>query len=446
MEGAPTTDITPDKATWFGQPRGVSTLFFTEMWERFSYYGMRAFLILYMTAPATAGGLGFDNARAGNIYGLYTGSAWLATIGGGLIADWILGAYRSVFVGAVLITLGHLTLTIPSLPFFFSGLIFIVLGTGMLKPNVTTMVGSLYEANDPRRDAGFSIFYMGINFGAALGPLVAGYLAQKVSWHIGFGCAAVGMSLGLIQYIFGRKYLQAGLTRLNQAASTRKSEDTRSGGLSFSAAEWKRLGAIVVFFIFASIFWGAYEQAGSTLNLFARDYTRLSVFGFNFPSSWFQSVPAIFVIALAPVFAWLWVRLGRKEPSGPAKFTYGLFFVGIAFLLLVPAASTAQGGFRVSPLWLVGVYFLEVVGELCLSPVGLSLVTKLAPHRIVGLMMGVWFLSIAVGSWIAGKMAGFMGSYSMPKLFLAVALVALAASAVLLLLIKPIRRLMGGVH
>jgi proton-dependent oligopeptide transporter, POT family len=446
MEAAPATTATPDQATWFGQPRGVSTLFFTEMWERFSYYGMRAFLILYMTAPASSGGLGFDNARAGNIYGLYTGSAWLATIGGGLVADWILGAYRSVFVGAVLITLGHLTLTVPSLPFFFAGLIFIVLGTGMLKPNVTTMVGSLYDANDPRRDAGFSIFYMGINFGAALGPLVAGYLAQKVSWHIGFGCAAVGMTFGLIQYILGRKYLQAGLARLNQVSTARKAGNAPKGSLSFTSVEWKRLGAIVVLFIFASIFWGAYEQAGSTLNLFARDYTRLSVFGFDFPSSWLQSVPAIFVILLAPVFAWLWVRLGPKEPSGPAKFTYGLFFVGIAFLLLVPAATAAQGGIRVSPMWLVCVYFLEVVGELCLSPVGLSLVTKLAPHRVVGLMMGVWFLSIAVGSWIAGNLAGFMGNYPLPKLFLSVALVALLASVVLLVLIKPIRKLMGGIH
>jgi POT family proton-dependent oligopeptide transporter len=442
----PAVSPAASEKTWFGHPRGVSTLFFTEMWERFSYYGMRAFLILYMVAPASRGGLGFDDARAGSIYGLYTGSVWMATIGGGLVADWLLGAYRSVLLGSVLITLGHLTLTIQSLPFFYSGLALIVLGTGLLKPNVTTMVGSLYAQNDPRRDAGFSIFYMGINLGAMLGPLVAGYLAQRVSWHIGFGCAAVGMILGLVQYVYGRKYLKTGMERLDQAAAAAKTNESVSRGLSFTAAEWKRLAAIVVFFLFASIFWGAYEQAGSTLNLFADRFTRLSVFGFSFPSSWFQSVPAFFVITLAPLFAWLWVRLGSKEPSSPAKFTLGLLFVGLAFLLLVPGSRIAEAGIRVSPMWLVGVYFLEVVGELCLSPVGLSLVTKLAPRKVIGLMMGVWFLSIAVGSIIAGRMAGFMESYPLPKLFGSVGLVAVAASILLALLIKPIRKLMGGVH
>jgi POT family proton-dependent oligopeptide transporter len=252
----------------------------------------------------------------------------------------------------------------------------------------------------------------------------------------------------LVQYVYGRKYLKAGIERLDQAAAAaeKKSEETGSRGLNFTAAEWKRLAAIVVFFLFASIFWGAYEQAGSTLNLFADRFTRLSIFGFTFPSSWFQSVPAFFVITLAPLFAWLWVRLGSKEPSSPAKFTLGLLFVGLAFLLLVPGSNMAGAGIRVSPMWLVGVYFLEVVGELCLSPVGLSLVTKLAPRKVVGLMMGVWFLSIAVGSIIAGKMAGFMESYPLPKLFGSVGLVAVAASIVLALLIKPIRRLMGGVH
>ncbi len=438
--------LTPEKA-WFGHPRGVSTLFFTEMWERFSYYGMRAFLILYMVTPASRGGLGFDDGRAGSIYGLYTGSVWMATIGGGLVADWLLGPYRSVLVGSVLITLGHLTLTIQSLPFFYTGLAFIVLGTGLLKPNVTTMVGSLYSTTDPRRDAGFSIFYMGINLGAMLGPLVAGYLAQRVNWHIGFGCAAVGMFFGLVQCIYGRKYLKSGIERLDQAAAMEERGDTsETRGLKFTSAEWKRLAAIVVFFVFASIFWGAYEQAGSTLNLFADRFTRLSVFGFSFPSSWFQSVPAFFVITLAPAFAWLWVRLGSKEPSSPVKFTCGLLFVGLAFLLLVPGSSLAETGIRVSPMWLVAVYFLEVVGELCLSPVGLSLVTKLSPRRVVGMMMGVWFLAISVGSIIAGNLAGLMQSYPLPKLFGSVGIVAVAASLVLFLLIRPIRKLMGGIH
>jgi len=418
------------------------------MWERFSYYGMRAFLILYMTAPAAAGGLGFDVSHAGRIYGFYTGSVWMATIGGGLLADWLLGQYRSVLIGGILITLGHFTLAFPPLPFFYTGLILIVLGTGMLKPNVSTMVGSLYDEQDARRDAGFSIFYMGINLGAAIGPLIAGYLGQRVDWHAGFAAAGVGMTFGLIQYVLGRNRLKPALERLtSQRKEFAAAQGTGSSSLGFTSVEWKRLAAVVVFFAFASIFWGAYEQAGSTLNLFADKYTRLSVFGFSFPSSWFQSVPAVFVILLAPVFAWLWVRLGPKEPSSPAKFAIGLFFVGIAFLLLVPGASIAQGqGIRISPLWLVGVYFLEELGELSLSPVGLSLVTKLAPQRVVGLMMGVWFLSIAMGSVIAGKLAGLFQTYPLPKLFGAVALTAIVAAFVMFLLIKPIRKLMGGVH
>jgi len=341
-------------------------------------------------------------------------------------------------------------LSFTAIPFFFTGLGLIVLGTGMLKPNVSTMVGSLYEANDPRRDAGFSIFYMGINLGAATGPIVAGYLAQKVNWHLGFGCAAVGMTFGLIQYWYGKKYLKPAIERIEnrtRSDAEQKTSDNASG-LKFTPTEWKRLGAVVVLFIFASIFWGAYEQAGSTLNLFADRYTRLSVFGWTFPSSWFQSVPAIFVISLAPVFAWLWVRLGSKEPTSPAKFSFGLFFVGLSFLLLVPASRIAQSGadIRVSPLWLVGVYFLSVAGELCLSPVGMSIVTKLAPHRVVGLMMGIWFLSIAVGDIIAGWLAGFFKSFPLPQLFGAVAVTAMAAAFVLFLLLKPVKKLMGGIH
>jgi proton-dependent oligopeptide transporter, POT family len=436
------------EARWFGHPRGVSTLFFTEMWERFSYYGMRAFLILYMTAPATSGGLGFEVTRAGHIYGLYTGSVWLATIGGGVVADWLLGQYRSVLLGAALITAGHFTLAFHPLSFFFAGLVLIVLGTGLLKTNVSTMVGSLYDADDPRRDAGYSIFYMGINLGAAIGPLIAGYLAQNVNWHIGFACAGVGMTFGLIQYVLGRKYLRPAIDRLDQQMKTKEKQvGSAPSKTAFTATEWKRLGAVVIFFLFASIFWGAYEQAGSTLNLFARDYIRLSVLGLNFPSSWFQSVPAVFVILLAPLFAWLWIRLGRREPSSPVKFTLALVLVGLSFLLLMPGAAIAQkAGIRISPVWLIGVYFLQVAGELCLSPVGMSLVTKLAPYRVVGMMMGVWFLSLAVGNIIAGWLAGFFKTYPLVKLFGAVGLVAIAAAFLLFLLIRPLKKLMGGVH
>ncbi len=438
---------------FFGHPRGLSTLFFTEMWERFSYYGMRAFLILYMVAPVAAGGLGFTDAHAASIYGTYTGSAWAASILGGLIADRLLGQYRTVLVGGIIIAAGHFTLAFKSLPSFYAGLALIVMGTGCLKPNVSTLVGSLYPQGDTRRDAGFSIFYMGINLGATLGPLIAGYLAQNVNWHIGFACAGVGMTLGLIQYVIGRGRLKAGIDRLGQkptapTADTGAARRTADRGRGFSPAEWKRIAAIVFFFAAAVIFWGAYEQAGSTLNLFADRYTRLEVFGFHFPSSWFQSVQPIFVILLAPVFAWVWVRLGRHEPSVPAKFALGLLFMGLSFAVLIPAGAMAQSGqgIRVSPWFLVWSYFISELGELCVSPIGLSAVTKLAPLRIVGLMMGVWFLSNAFGNKLAGWAAGFFSTVPLHDLFREVTIVLLVSAIVMFALVKPIKNLMSGVE
>ncbi len=426
---------------WLGHPSGLSTLFFTEMWERFSYYGMRAFLILYMVHA-----LGFDDKHAGAVYGTYTGSVWFAAIFGGIIADRWLGRYRSVLLGGIIIALGHFTLAFKALPLFYTGLSLIVIGTGLLKPNVSTLVGSLYEQGDARRDAGFSIFYMGINLGAFIGPIVAGYLAQKVDWHLGFACAGVGMTLGLIQYVLGRARLAPALARLAAQPKPGSGGAADPGPRGFTTAEWKRIAAVVVFFLAASLFWAAYEQAGSTLNLFADRYTRTEVLGFSFPSSWFVSVQAGFVILLAPVFAWLWVWLGSREPSSPAKFAIALLFAGLAFLLLVPAGVMAQGGVKVSPLWLVGAYFIEELGELSLSPVGLSVVTKLAPTRIVGLMMGVWFLSNALGNKLAGWSAGFISTMPLATLFGTTAVVTLGAALVMAVLIKPVRRLMGGVH
>ena len=436
---------------FFGQPRGLSTLFFTEMWERFSYYGMRAFLILYMVAPAASGGLGFGDADAASIYGTYTGSAWGASILGGLIADRLLGQYRSVLIGGAIIALGHFTLAFPPLPFFYSGLALIVIGTGLLKPNVSTLVGSLYEAGDARRDAGFSIFYMGINLGAFIGPLIAGYLAQRVDWHLGFAAAGVGMTLGLVQYVLGRNRLKPAVDRLAatprpvKTATSEPTPPSSTGLLGFTTDDWKRIAAIVVFFLVAILFWGAYEQAGSTLNLFADRYTRLDLFGVSFPSSWFQSVPPIFVILLAPLFAWLWLRLGPREPSVPAKFAFGLFFMALSFLVLVPAGAMAQSGegVRVSPWWLIVSYMLSEFGELCLSPVGLSAVTKLAPVKIVGVMMGVWFLSNAFGNKLAGWAAGFFSTTPLVTLFGTVTAVLVITAVVMFGLVRPMRRLMG---
>ena len=440
-----------DDRGFFGHPRGLATLFFTEMWERFSYYGMRAFLMLYMVTPAAAGGLGLADADAGSIYGTYTGSVWGAAILGGLIADRFLGQYRSVLYGGILIAAGHLTLTFREIPFFYTGLALIVLGTGLLKANVSTLVGSLYQPGDPRRDAGFSIFYMGINLGALLGPLVAGYLAERVSWHTGFGCAAVGMGFGLTQYVLGRGRLQPAIQRIAAqpkpaaVATAVRSDAVEAGhGLAFTSVEWKRIGAIVVLFVVATFFWGAYEQAGSTLTLFAARFTRLELLGISFPVSWFQMVQPICVILLAPVFAWLWIRLGPREPSVPAKFALALVFMSLSFFVLVPAGAAAQSeGLRVSPMWLVTAYAISVLGELCLSPIGLSAVTKLAPVRILGLMMGVWFLSNAFGNKLAGTAAGYISSMPLQNLFGVVAGILATAALIMFALIKPIKRLMG---
>ncbi len=434
----------PPGSSWFGHPRGLSTLFFTEMWERFSYYGMRGFLILYMTKA-----LGFTDAHAGSVYGNYVGSVWLAAIFGGVIADRWLGHYRSVLLGGIVIALGHFTLAFHALALFYAGLSLIVIGTGLLKPNVSTLVGSLYEQGDERRDAGFSIFYMGINLGALLGPLVAGKLAEGVDWHLGFACAGVGMTLGLVQYVLGRGRLQPAIERLAARPTPAAVSPGLAPGVShggFTAADWQRMTAVVVFFAFASLFWGAYEQAGSTLALFADRYVHLELLGITLYASWFVSIQAAFVILLSPIFAWLWIKLGPRQPSSPAKFALALLFVGLAFVLLMPAGAIAQGGVKISPLWLVAVYFIEELGELCLSPVGLSVVTKLAPKQVVGLMMGVFFLSNALGNKLAGWSAGFISTTPLPTLFGVTAAVTLGAAVVMFVLIKPVQRLMGGVR
>jgi POT family proton-dependent oligopeptide transporter len=452
--GSVTAPALDDRA-FFGHPRGLSTLFFTEMWERFSYYGMRAFLIVYMVTPAALGGLGLSDPHAASIYGTYTGSAWGASILGGIVADRLLGQYKTVLIGGIIIAVGHFTLAFHSVTSFYAGLACIALGTGLLKPNVSTLVGSLYAPGDARRDAGFSIFYMGINTGAFLGPIIAGYLAQRVDWHIGFASAGVGMTFGLIQYVLGRQRLRVAVDRLASqpkapaapATAARTAPETPAGGfLGFTGSEWMRVGAIVIFFLFASLFWGGYEQAGSTLALFAERYTRLEMFGVSFPSSWFQSVQAIWVIILAPVFAWIWMRLGSREPSISLKFAIGLAFMGLSFLFLMPAGATAQSiaGTRVSPWWLIWAYMISEFGELCISPVGLSAVTKLAPVRILGVMMGVWFLSNALGNKIAGTAAAFVSTMPLQSLFGTMGGILIGAAVVMLILAKPIGYLMRG--
>jgi len=430
-------------------PRGLATLFFTEMWERFSFYGLRAILILYMVASTEKGGLGWSTQDAAAIYGWYTALAYAAAIPGGWIADRLIGPYRSVLLGGVLIAAGQISLIFHAVPFFYLGLTLIVAGTGLLKPNASTMVGSLYEEGDSRRDAGFSIFYMGINLGAMLSPILCGWLGQNVDWHYGFGAGAVGMVLGLGQYVLGKKHLMPALDRLKAAKPVAAPGGVAAAAtdVPFTHVEWKRIGAITVLFLFATLFWAAFEQAGSSLNLFADRMSDNHALGYAFPSSWYQAINSIFIIALAPVFGWIWIRMGKREPSSPAKFTWGLLFVGLGFLLLVPAAGIASPPDRlVSPWWLVGVYLLHTIGELCLSPVGLSVVTKLAPPRVVGSMMGIWFLSLSFGNKIGGWVAGFFETLPLPQLFGAVFATTTAAALILAFLLKPIRNMMGGVH
>lgn len=484
-------------AGFFGHPRGLSTLFFTELWERFGYYGMRALLVLFMTAAMSAGGLGLDDSTAYAIYGLYTAGVYAMSLPGGWLADRFLGQRRAVLYGGVLISVGYLMLAAPSRAVFFCGLVVVVLGTGLLKPNISTIVGQLYTPGDPRRDAGFSIFYMGINIGAMIAPLICGYVGQRIDWHLGFALSGLGMALGVLQFLSGRGNLgDAGLHPVTPATPEEGAQwrrQLRTGALAvavaaamlatthfsglypldaktlvnaaslvlmaivvalfawmFLAADWtpqerKRLVVIAVLFFAASLFWSAFEQAGSSLNLFAKRNSDNLLLGFDFPASWYLSLNAFFIVTLAPVFAWLWVRLGDRQPSSPAKFAMGLASVGLGFVITMVAAMKSAGGVKVSPLWLTGTYFCHTVGELLLSPVGLSAFTKLAPVRVAGLMMGVWFLSIATGNFLGGRLAAFYGELPMHDLFRTTALFSIVAGGILALLVKPVARLMGGV-
>ena len=445
---------------FFGHPKGLGPLFFTELWERFSYYGMRAILVLYMVAPPAQGGLGFDVKSAASIYGTYTMAVYLTALPGGLAADYLLGARLAVFLGGLVIAAGHFSMIFHSMTTFYLGMVLIALGTGLLKPNISAMVGGLYRDNDGRRDSGFSLFYMGINIGAVLAPLVCGYLAQSdsfkrtlvsngfdptKSWHWGFGAAGVGMILGLIIFVlFGRWLANVG-NRLRKKMAATVSEAAANQPLT--AADWKRIAAIFIFFLFTMLFWAAYEQKGASLNLFAKELVRTEMFGIGFPSSYLQSCTPLFVILLAPIFSYVWVTLKDRQPSSPVKFTLGLLFIGLAYLLMIPASMLTAYG-KISPLWLVGLYFLEVCGEMCLSPVGLSTVTKLAPVKLVGIMMGVWFLASSFGSKLAGYLSGFFvanNSWQLTKLYGGIAIGLLIAAVILALLTPSIKKLMGRV-
>ena len=426
-----------------GHPKGLTTLFFTEMWERFSYYGMRAILVLYMVAPVASGGLALETVKATSIYGTYTSAVYFTNLFGGWLADKFLGARFAVLLGGIIIASGHFSMAFPSKPFFYAGLVFIALGTGLLKPNISTMVGGLYGANDPRRDSGFSLFYMGINLGAMIAPIVCGYIGQRINWHLGFAAAGVGMIFGLVQFTIHRKRLAIVGARPAQNKAVRQETVKQP----MTKTEKGRIAVVFLLYFFSIIFWMAFEQSGSSFALFAQNHTRTQLFGFNFPSSWLQSVNSVFILALAPAFSLLWLRLKDKQPSSPAKFSFGLLFVGLGMAVIAFAASFIDSG-KVSPLWLIAVFFIHTLGELCLSPVGLSTVSKLAPVRIVGLMMGLWFLATSIGNYLAGQVAGFYRDNGavLFRLFGSLAIATIIGAAALALLLPFIRRLTEQSH
>ncbi len=507
---AGTTVVAPSSDAprqFLGHPRGLATLFMTEFFERFTYYGMRALLVLFLVAATNAAnpGFGIDRTTAGAVYGLYTGAVFLGSLPGGWIADRLIGQRNAVFWGGVIIMLGNFILAIPATPaVFYLGLAVIVIGVGLLKPNVSALVGSLYEGQPgARRDAGFSIFYMGINAGAFLAPLVAGTIGEAWNWRGGFFCAGLFMGIGVLQFRLTQKHLGDAGHAPKDVSALERSRGWKIVGIASLAvvaaalllftgvipvdvttlaqafgtamialavlffgyvllfakldkAERKRVGVIAIFFLCAAMFWAGFEQQATTFNLFAVDFTNRAWLGGMFPegvhpASWYQSANPVFIILFAPFFAWLWVALGKRnlDPSAPLKFGLGLVLLGVGFLVMMFAGQViAATDDKVAPSWLLTAYLLHTFGELCLSPVGLSNVTKLAPPKFVGQMMGTWFLGSAVGNLFAGLIGGHVASSTadaLPDQFLQMALVGGGAGALMLIFARPIRNWMGGV-
>jgi POT family proton-dependent oligopeptide transporter len=443
--------------TFFGHPIGLRTLFLTEMWERMSYYGMRALLVLYMTGAVTGfnPGLGWSQVESQAIYGIYSGMVYFMVVPGGWIADNILGHQKAVLIGALIIALGHFTLAIPIEQTFFLGLIFVVLGTGLLKGNISTIVGQLYEGQDDKRDSGYTIFYMSINIGSTLGFLICSYLGEKIGWHWGFGAAGIGMTFGVIQYIKHRHLLGDAGMHPNEMPDDKRKKLTNYlkislvgmfmvigaglfgfftidprffaeqfayfltiiAGLYFvylflfaglNAAERKNLILLFLLFIGAAAFWSGFDQSAGSLNIFARDYTDLSIAGYEIPVGWLQFANPVIVVLFAPVFAGIWAQLARKnlDPSLPIKFAIGLLFMALSFIVMIVAVKIALESSPVGMQWLLLTYLFQTWGELALSPIGLSAFSRYGPKRYMGQMFGLWFLASAIGGVLAGLLGG----------------------------------------
>ncbi|KAB1513285.1 peptide MFS transporter [Photobacterium damselae] len=438
--------------TFMGHPKGLFLLFSTELWERFSYYAMRAILVLYLTDKTINGGLGWSTQDALQLYGTYTGLVYFTPLIGGWIADNILGQRRSIIIGGILMAIGQFTLALPhsmvdphAVTFFYIGLGFLVVGNGLFKPNISTMVGDLYKEGDHRRDGAFTIFYMGINIGSLLAGVIAGTASTVYGWKAGFLCAGIGMTLSLIiQLLFAERLLGniGKVPAAHRAAAMNKSGKQEP----LTKVERDRLKVILVMCTFVIVFWAGFEQAGGLMNIYSQEYTNRMIGSFEVPAAWFQSLNPFFIIICAPILASIWVKMGKNEPASPVKFALAMFSLALGFACMIGAALEQGGDLTVktSMMWLVGAYFFHTIGELCLSPIGLSLVTKLAPLRLASLMMGAWFGANAIANYVAGIIGSRLGETGPLAIFSGIAITAIVAGVLLLLLSNKLIDWMHG--
>jgi POT family proton-dependent oligopeptide transporter len=429
----------------FGHPVGLYVLFFTEMWERFSYYGMRAILVLYLVTQSTGEnpGLGWSNGEALALYGWYTMLVYVASIPGGFIADRLLGQKKSVILGAILLVIGHSVLAIEQMWAFYTGLSFIVAGVGMLKPNISTMVGGLYKKGDIRRDKGFTIFYIGINVGAFLSSLIVGYVGEVYGWHYGFGLAGICMLFGLLQFVYGQKYLKGVGNYLGKSENAEERESIKR---PLSKIEKDRVIVLILSFLMVIVFFGAFEQAGGLMNIYAKDYTNRILMGWEVPASWFQSLNAFFIITLGTAVAGYWAnrKLKGKEASSIFKMIMGLIIMGIGFLFMTAATAQYQGTGSSAMYWLVLAYLFHTIGELSLSPVSLSFVTKLAPAKYASLMMGLYFATTGLGNKVAGLLGESASEFGEYTVFTGIAVFCILFGLLIWVFIKKLKALTHG--
>lgn len=437
----------PERKELFGHPVGLYVLFFTEMWERFSYYGMRALFVLYLTTISTGDnpGLGWTDGEALKLYGWYTMLVYVASIPGGILADRVFGQKKAVLIGGILLVIGHSVLAIEAMWAWYSGLAFIVAGVGMLKPNISTMVGGLYKQGDIRRDKGFTIFYIGINLGAFLSSIIVGYVAKVYGWHYGFGLAGIGMALGLIQYLLGQKHLEGVGDFLRKSKSK---EELEALDKPLTQVEWDRIKVLLVSFVLVIFFWGAFEQAGGLMNLYAENNTNKMLMGWEVPTAWFQSLNAFFIIVLGSSVALFWAnrKLKGKLSTSLFKMIIGLIIMGSGFFFMSAASMEFERTGESAMYWLVLAYLFHTIGELCLSPVALSYITKLAPLKYGAIIMGVYFAITGLGNKLAGLLGESASKFGELTIFTGIAIFCIVIGLLILLIRKPMERLTHGVE